>query len=144
MRENKQSNGTESEDTREGAASLIHATRYRNIACLSRIRSNWTSRWCLAGTLCCSIVAEPRRATRQFRMRRRVGIEQRCVCMYAQDKIHGMIDALHRHACKSIDMQEIYSNGNASGSLATHNRRITCGRRRCWCLMFVVRCCVER
>eukprot|EP00970_Alexandrium_tamarense_P002198 scaffold307_cov140-Alexandrium_tamarense.AAC.3 len=92
-RENKQSNGKESEDTREGAASLIHATRYRNIACLSRIQSNWTNRRCLAGTLCCSIVAEPRRGIGRFRMRRRVGNEQRCECMYAQDKIHGMIEA---------------------------------------------------
>ena len=38
------------------------------------------------------------------------------------------------------DMQ-IYSNGNASGKLDTHNRRITCGGRRCWCLLFVVQCC---
>eukprot|EP00970_Alexandrium_tamarense_P002197 scaffold307_cov140-Alexandrium_tamarense.AAC.2 len=58
--------------------------------------------------------------------------------IYAQDKIHGMIDALHRHASKSIAMQEIYSNGNASDNLDTHNRRISCGRRRCWCLMLFV------
>ena len=31
---------------------------------------------------------------------------------YAQDKIHGRIDALHRHASKSFAMQEIHSNGN--------------------------------
>jgi hypothetical protein len=64
VRENKQSNGKESEDTREAREyqrrkttrirddSLNHATRYRNITCLSRIRGNWTSRRCLAGTLC--------------------------------------------------------------------------------------------
>jgi hypothetical protein len=56
VRENKQSNGKESEDTREArgyerpktmrirAASLNHATWFPNITCLSRIGSNWTNR----------------------------------------------------------------------------------------------------
>jgi hypothetical protein len=31
---------------------------------------------------------------------------------YAQDKIHGRIDALHRHKSKTFARKKIYSNGN--------------------------------
>ena len=34
------------------------------------------------------------------------------VIAHEQDRIHGRIDALHRHASKSFAMQEIHPNGN--------------------------------
>jgi hypothetical protein len=59
---------------------------------------------------------------------------------YAQEKIHGRIDALHRHASKSFEMQEIHSNGNDQtvSLLTTVGSLVVGGDVGACCLLFNV------